>query len=135
MVDAAGKEKRARAVMLPVSSAFHTQLMAPAKKYLSDRLETVVPLIGRFPVVANVNAQPYSSEPTEFRRLLTDQLIRPVLWEDCVRTIMESSVDGFVEVGPGKVLTGLLRRIDKNAAGYNVSDPDGIKALPGALNG
>jgi len=134
VVEAAGKEKRARAVMLPVSSAFHTPLMEPARKYLGDRLETVVPGKGRFPVVANVNAQPYSFEPAGFRRLLTDQLIRPVLWEACVRTMMKNPVDGFVEVGPGKVLTGLLRRIDKSAVAYNVSDPDSIQALEEALD-
>jgi len=132
-VEAAGKEKRTRAVVLPVSSAFHTQLMETARESLGRRLNEVVPGKGSFPVVANVTAGLYPSEPDQIRRLLTDQVVKPVLWEDCVRAMVERGAANFVEVGPGKVLSGLLRRIDRKATCFNVSDMESIRAFQGAL--
>jgi [acyl-carrier-protein] S-malonyltransferase len=124
----AQKEKRTRAVLLPVSSAFHTPLMESAKEALKARLACVAPAQPRFPVVANVTAEVYPSSAEEIKGLLTEQVVRPVMWEDCVRQMRNSGAETFLEIGPGKVLTGLLKRIDRGAAGVNISDLSSINA-------
>jgi [acyl-carrier-protein] S-malonyltransferase len=130
-LQAAQKEKRTRAVLLPVSSAFHTPLMESAKEALKSRLDRAVTRQAQFPVVANVTAEAYPSLDEEIKRLLTDQVVRPVLWEDCIRQMRSSGAEVFMEVGPGKVLTGLLKRIDRGAAGVNISDASSINAYQG----
>jgi [acyl-carrier-protein] S-malonyltransferase len=82
-----------------------------------------------FPVIANVNAQQYPASIHEVKRLLTEQVVRPVLWEDCVRTMREHGAETFVEIGPGKVLAGLLRRINRDAVAINVSDLAGVRSF------
>ncbi len=128
-VEAAKKEKRTRAVMLPVSSAFHTSLMQPAKEALEARLDNLSAGSPGFPVIANVNAQEYPVSDHGMKELLTEQVVRPVLWEDCIRVMRESGAETFVEIGPGKVLTGLLRRIDREAVAINVSDLTGANSF------
>lgn len=128
-VEAAKKVKRSRAVMLPVSSAFHTSLMQPAKKALEARLENLSAGIPTFPVVANVNARTYPTSDHGVKQLLKEQVVQPVLWEDCIRTMRDSGAETFVEIGPGKVLAGLLRRIDREAASVSISDPAGVRSF------
>ncbi len=129
---AAVKEmKKTRAVLLPVSSAFHTRLMAPAQGPLQDRLASISLEKPDFPVVANVNAAPYPAGE-HGKQLLVDQIVKPVLWSDCIGTMREVGATTFIEIGPGKVLAGLLRRIDRNIRGINVSSLDGIESLSGA---
>jgi [acyl-carrier-protein] S-malonyltransferase len=128
-VEAARKERRTRAVMLPVSSAFHTSLMQPAKEALQERLNDVSAGSSCFPVIANVNAEEYPASDHGIRQLLTEQVVRPVLWEDCIRVMRESGAEIFVEIGPGKVLGGLLRRIDRDATAINVSDLAGVNSF------
>ncbi len=128
-VEAAKKAKRTRAVMLPVSSAFHTQLMGPAKEALAERLQGAKIGPSAFPVLANVNAQPYPPGESSVRDLLTEQVVNPVLWEDCVRSMLAEKPVVFVEIGPGKVLTGLLKRIDRAAAGINLDTLESIRAF------
>ncbi|HMK37273.1 MAG TPA: ACP S-malonyltransferase [Desulfomonilaceae bacterium] len=131
VIEASKREKRTRAVLLPVSSAFHTPLMDSAREALHMRLEHVSPGRPRFPVVANVTAAAYPPQQSEMRRLLTEQVVRPVLWEDCVRTMRDGGADVFVEIGPGKVLSGLLKRIDRAASAIPISDPASIGAFQG----
>lgn len=126
---AAGKERRTKTVMLPVSSAFHTVLMEPAVAPLRDRLAQASFSPGRFPVVANVNAQVYPAAAEEVQRLLIDQIVRPVLWDDCVAKMRALEVDCFLEIGPGKVLSGLLRRIDRSLRCKSVCDLEGVRSL------
>jgi [acyl-carrier-protein] S-malonyltransferase len=130
VVETVKERKRTKAVMLSVSSAFHTCLMEPAREKLREALDTVTFHEPRFPVVANVNGQPYSF-PNGAKQLIVDQLVHPVLWEDCVRTMSATGATRFVEVGPGKVLSGLLRRIDRKATSMSVSDLDSIRRLGG----
>jgi [acyl-carrier-protein] S-malonyltransferase len=128
-IEAAKQEKRTRAVLLPVSSAFHTSLMEPARQLLGSKLEEVSPGEARFPVVANVTAQIYPSSHAGIKQLLMDQVIRPVLWEDCVSLMKAKGVQTFIEVGPGKVLAGLLKRMDRNADAINVADMQSIRSF------
>jgi [acyl-carrier-protein] S-malonyltransferase len=73
----------------------------------------------RIPVVSNVDARPHDS-PEEIRQLLIQQVVQPVLWEDSMRYLIDESFDQFYEVGPGRVLRGLLRRIDRKAVCHSV---------------
>jgi len=131
VVEAAKGLKRTRAVMLPVSSAFHTSLMEPARDSLGKRLERAQLGKAAFPIVANVNAQPYDGAEAEIKRSLMDQVVSPVLWEDCVRTMRKSGAVHFIEIGPGKVLAGLLKRIDREAVPITISDMEGIRRFEG----
>jgi [acyl-carrier-protein] S-malonyltransferase len=132
VMDAAKKLKKSRAVILSVSSAFHTPLMEPARASLSRRLEHATLKKPKFPIVANVSGQTYPF-PDGAKQLMADQLVRPVMWQDCVQTMRQAGADIFVEVGPGKVLAGLLKRIDRKARALNVSHLDHIRSFQGVL--
>jgi len=123
------KEKRIRGVMLPVSSAFHTDLMQPARDALRIRLEHVTMRPPVFGVISNARAQPYPESDNDIKQLLIDQVVSPVLWEDSVRAMLNSGVGLFVEIGPGKVLTGLLRRIDRTAQTINISRIEDLRSF------
>jgi [acyl-carrier-protein] S-malonyltransferase len=132
-VEAVRKEKRTRAVVLNVSSAFHTRLMEPSLEALRGELGQVSFGQAAYPVVANLDAQTYPSVESEIKERLVNQVVHPVLWEDCVKTMMNRGAKTFIEIGPGKVLAGLLRRIEKAATAINVSDLQSLRSLQGTL--
>lgn len=105
----------ARAVPLAVAGAFHTPLMQPAVAALTAALEGATLSSPRIPVVSNVDALPHH-DPSEIRRLLIEQVVSPVRWEASMRYLLEQGCDLFYEVGPGRVLRGLLKRIQRKAA-------------------
>ncbi len=121
-MEAVRGEKRARAVLLNVSSAFHTSLMEPAAAHLGEVIKNTQMRPLQWPVVANLDAKPYPSHPDLMREKLLMQLVNPVRWEDCVAEMVAQGATTFIEFGPGKVLTGLLRRMDKTLTSMNVSD-------------
>jgi len=120
-----------RALRLNVSGAFHSPLMAPAENELAAHLEGVRFSDPRFPVVSNVTAEPVS-EGVVARDLLIRQLTAPVRWVASMRTILSSGVERFVELGPGSVLSGLLKRIDGSARAQTVGTANEVEALIGA---
>lgn len=101
-----------KAIPLAVAGAFHTQIMRPADKALAEALANVQMQRPKIPVVSNVDAQTHD-DPEEIRQLLIRQVIQPVLWEDSMKKLLQDGFDQFHEVGPGRVLRGLLRRIDR----------------------
>jgi [acyl-carrier-protein] S-malonyltransferase len=101
-----------KVVPLTVAGAFHTPIMQPAVERLTAALTTVTMNRPRIPVVSNIDGRPHQ-DPEEIRALLARQVVSPVLWEDSVRYLLNQGVDSFFEVGPGKVLQGLMRRIDR----------------------
>ncbi|MGK7312602.1 MAG: ACP S-malonyltransferase [Candidatus Longimicrobiales bacterium M2_2A_002] len=103
-----------RALPLNVSGAFHSPLMAVAESGLRAHLADVELSTPSFPVVSNVSAEPVA-DPAEAERLLIEQLTSPVRWTASMRTMLEAGADGFYELGPGRVLAGLMRRIDRSA--------------------
>ena len=103
-----------RALPLNVSGAFHSPLMSVAEEGLRAQLDAVEISAPAFPVVSNVTAQPISA-PADVRRLLVAQLTSPVRWTESVRAMLAGGVTDFVEVGPGSVLSGLVRRIERSA--------------------
>jgi len=120
-----------RALRLNVSGAFHSPLMAPAERELAAHLEGVEFHDPRFPVVSNVTAEPVS-EGAVARDLLIRQLTAPVRWVASMRTIRSAGIERFVELGPGSVLSGLLKRIDGNARAQTVGTATEVEAFIGA---
>jgi [acyl-carrier-protein] S-malonyltransferase len=110
-----------KSVPLTVAGAFHTEIMRPADLRLAEALSQVTVQVPRIPVYSNVDARPHEN-PEEIRQILVRQVVSPVLWEDCVRNMQAAGADQFYEVGPGKVLRGLLKRIDRKAECQNVND-------------
>jgi [acyl-carrier-protein] S-malonyltransferase len=117
-----------RSVMLPVSAPFHCALMVPAGERLAAYLGEVPFNRMDYPVVTNVEASP-NQDADRIRELLVKQVSRPVLWEDSVRAMVDKGIDTFVEIGPGKVLCGLIKRIAKHVATLNVEDVKSLDAL------
>lgn len=117
-----------RALMLDVSGPFHSELMRPAAGKLGDALESIEMNEANVPVVANVTALPVT-ESTEVKRLLIEQLSSPVRWEESIRHMLELGVTQFIECGPGKVLSGLVRKIDRNATVWPVYDEETLSAV------
>jgi [acyl-carrier-protein] S-malonyltransferase len=123
-----------RVVELPVSAPFHCALMRPAQERLARDLATLPLADARFPVLPNVTAEPERSGE-RFRRRLEEQVTAPVRWVETVRRIEALGATTLVEVGPGKVLTGLAKRIAPDLALLNVEDPASIDAAATALGG
>ena len=110
-----------RAIMLPVSAPFHSVLMQPAADKLAVELEKVTFHDAKIPVYANVTAKPETSA-AEIKQLLVKQAASPVLWQHTVENMIADGVKNFVEVGPGKVLTGFVKKINRDFVGQNVED-------------
>ena len=120
-------ERQGKAIPLKVSAPFHCSLMAPAAQKLAACLETVTIAPLAFPVLANVDARP-NEEARRVKELLVLQVDHPVRWEETVRAMAESGVTHVLEIGPGKVLTGLSRRIAKEIEVLPVGSVEGIEA-------
>lgn len=121
-----------RALPLPVSAPFHCALMRPAAERLSPELRAIRQGAFAFPVVANVTAAPYGAAEA-VAEMLIRQITAPVRWEESIRAMRAAGTGSFLEVGPGKVLSGLVRRIEKDAptAGFcGPADLDGVLGLP-----
>ncbi len=123
-----------RAVMLPVSAPFHCSLMAPAADAMSEALAGADITAPAVPLVANVLAAPIS-DPAEIRSRLVEQVTGTVRWRESVLWLAQNGVGTFVEIGTGKVLTGMVRRIHKEAAGIAVNTPEDIDALMEKIGG
>lgn len=123
----------ARRIMpLPVSAPFHTVLMKPAGEKLEQALAEVAITTPRIPVIHNVHAQT-ESDPQRIRELLVQQIYSPVQWTRCVQAMVDSGVRQVVECGPGKVLSGLNRRIDKTLESFSLEEPDALQQTLAAL--
>jgi len=124
---ALAKERGAkRALFLPVSAPFHSSLMAPAARRLQTELEplSVAPLT--CPVVSNVEAAPYQ-EKSKVKALLVEQVCAPVRWDESIQKMKDSGVTRFIEIGPGRVLSSLIKRIDRTARQKNIEDVSSLE--------
>ncbi|MEM7313754.1 MAG: [acyl-carrier-protein] S-malonyltransferase, partial [Planctomycetota bacterium] len=108
-----------KVIPLAVAGAFHTPLMQPAVGRLESVLASVQMQNSRIPVVSNVDAEPHT-DAQEMREILVRQVVQPVRWEQSMRWMKDQGVTQFYEIGPGKVLRGLLRRIDRQLPCENV---------------
>ena len=121
-----------KSVMLPVSAPFHCALMAPAADRLARELDAVTASDPRFPVVRNVDAG-VTRAAADVKPFLLRQVASPVRWTACVERLVAEGATAFVEVGPGRVLTGLVRRIVDGARGQSVEDIVGLEKALTAL--
>jgi [acyl-carrier-protein] S-malonyltransferase len=117
-----------RVVMLPVSAPFHCALMKPAEDRLAPELRALPSSTPRVPVIANVDAEPKTDGPSAIEALVR-QVSSPVRWEDVVRRLASSGIRAYVEVGPGTVLSGLVRKIDRAARMANLESPADLEAV------
>ncbi|MEH6568787.1 MAG: ACP S-malonyltransferase [Halioglobus sp.] len=115
-----------RALPLPVSAPFHTELMKPAGVRLIDAMDAIKFKTPTIPVVHNVHAQT-ESDPSRIKALLGEQIYSPVLWTQCIQTMVGKGAQRLVECGPGKVLSGLNRRIDKSLQSFSLEDPEQLR--------
>lgn len=130
----AKEEGAKRAVTLAVSVPSHCALMRPAARRLADDLAGLAITAPTTPVVHNVDAAVHA-DPEAIRDALVRQLYSPVQWVRCVKAMADRGVESLVEAGPGKVLTGLTRRIDKRIAALSVADPAGLDKALAACTG
>jgi len=122
---AAAKEQGARVVPLQVAGAFHSSLMEPAAEKLAPMLrEMRIGTLG-VPVIANVTGKTVT-DPEEIRDCLIRQVSSPVRWVDCMRTALDLGIREFLELGPGRVLAGLMRKIERSASVKSLSSPEDI---------
>lgn len=124
----------AKAVPLAVSVPSHSPLMEPAGIRLAKELEKIHVKDLKYPVISNADAEPYPSKDN-VASLLIKQLSRPVRWEESVARAVSAGVETFIEIGPGKVLCGLLKRINKELKSFNVEDVDSFKNVQNLLKG
>jgi [acyl-carrier-protein] S-malonyltransferase len=128
-VEIASQSGAKRAVILPVSAPFHSALMMPAQEKLEKDLQAIAFADLQLPLVTNVDADTIRTGE-EARGALVRQVSMTVRWEESMRMLLDEGVNTFVEVGPGRVLTGLMRQIERSVASLNVEDE---KSLAGTL--
>jgi len=116
-----------RAVPLKVAGAFHSPIMQPAAEGLAKMLADTPIRPTQIRVIANVNCQPHG-EPDTIRQHLIAQLTSPVLWQGCIERMLGDGAERFVEIGPGRILTGLLKKISRQTPVVNVSTAEGVAA-------
>jgi [acyl-carrier-protein] S-malonyltransferase len=130
----AGEQAKAlgakRVVPIPVSAPFHCALMKPAEERLAPELRALAVGDPRVPIVANVDAEPRRTGAAAIEALIA-QVSSPVRWEQVVQRLASEGVTTYVEVGPGTVLSGLVRKIHREATVLNVAGPDDLAALEG----
>lgn len=110
-----------RAIPLQVGGAFHSPLMEESKEKLKNEIAKTEICSPAIPIIANVNAD-YLKNPSQIKEALIEQIVNPVLWEDPIKKTQDAGVSVFVEVGPGRVLSGLVRRITPQSTVLNVED-------------
>jgi [acyl-carrier-protein] S-malonyltransferase len=121
-----------RSILLPVSAPFHCAMMAPAADIMATELATVVIEEPIVPIISNVSAQAIIA-PDEIRRLLVEQVTARVRWRESILFMKNNGVEKLFEIGSGKVLTGLTRRIDPNLKSISIQGPEGIDEFLGSL--
>ena len=125
----AAGEMGVKAIVLNVAGAFHSPLMASARTKLADVLKDITFNAPAFPVLSNVTGTLHSGDPEEMKETMLRPVTESVRWADCIKGAIQAGGKTFVEFGPGKVLSGLIKRIDKGVATLNVSDVATLEAI------
>ena len=132
MAKSIAAERRTRAIMLPVSAPFHCALMRPAAEMMQEALAETALAAPTVPLVANVTAAA-TSDPAEIKELLVEQVTRMVRWRESVLLFAADEVEEVVEIGAGRVLAGLVKRIDRTLAAVSVGTPAEVEQLVARL--
>jgi [acyl-carrier-protein] S-malonyltransferase len=128
------KEEGAKVIPLQVSGPFHSSLMKPAAEKFKEILSQISIHDVKTPVIANVTAKEVTSGK-EIKEKLIEQLYSPVRWEETVRELIDAGVDTFIEIGPGKVLSGLVKKVNRRATVLAIGDMESMKAALEKLKG
>lgn len=126
-IDIAKSKGAKRSMLLPVSAPFHCRLMAPATEVMAEALSSVTIVEPIVPIIANVTAAPVS-DPSEIRARLCEQVSGTVRWRESMQWMLDSGVTKQVEIGAGKVLTGLIKRMDKSVGAAAFGEPENLDA-------
>jgi [acyl-carrier-protein] S-malonyltransferase len=130
----AAKAKGAKLVVpLKVSGAWHSRFMSGAQEPLRSALERSALTVPRIEVIANISAGPYPPDPQRIRAMLADQIVNPVRWTQSMSALVDRGYRTFVEVGPGRVLSGLLKEVSKELTVMNVQDPETLNKFRAAV--
>jgi [acyl-carrier-protein] S-malonyltransferase len=132
-IESAKKKGAKKVIPLPVSVPSHCALMEPASRRLKQDLDRTAIADLRIPLVTNVEAVAVGSSDA-IRKALIRQLAQPVLWEDSIQSMIAAGIEVFIEVGPGRVLSGLVKRIHRESQVYNVEDSRSLKETLDGLN-
>jgi [acyl-carrier-protein] S-malonyltransferase len=130
----AKEEGAKRVIQLDVSGPFHSSLMKPAAENLRDTLDQIEIQEAKVPVIANVTALPMN-DATEIKEKLVEQLYSPVRWQQSVEKMLELGVDTFIEIGPGKVLSGLVKKVDRSIKTFAIYDEESLSSTIQTLKG
>ena len=122
------KKNKIKNIRLPVSAPFHCELMRSATEKMKDEILKVEFEKPEIKIMSNVTAQP-TNDPNEIKKLLIEQIEKPVRWREIVINMINSNVKKFIEIGPGKVLSGLIKRIDSNVELIQVNDLEDLNNL------
>ena len=122
------KNKNFKFIKLPVSSPFHCPLMNKATNTMKEKINETIFKDPKVEIISNVTANP-TKRSEEIKRLLIDQIEKPVRWRESVNKMIESNTNHFIEIGPGKVLSGLVKRINRNVKLNQVNNIEDIKLL------
>jgi [acyl-carrier-protein] S-malonyltransferase len=128
LMELASEAGAARAIRLQVGAAFHSELMKPVQEQLAERMSTVEWRDPETPLVGNASARILTSGD-EIHQALIDQIASPVRWVECVQALVDAGCDSFVELGPGRVLGGLVRQIAPGTETVSVESPDQLAEL------
>ena len=121
-IDLCKKAGAKRAMALPVSAPFHTSLMKPAAEQLAELVSSTAFATPTIPVIHNVHAQT-ETDPERIKALMLEQIYKPVMWVDCITALKQGGASVFAECGPGRVLNGLTKRIDREITSFAMDDP------------
>lgn len=127
-IDISKQKGAARAALLNVSGAFHSSLMSRAGQRLKEEISKVCFFEPELPVISNINAAP-ETDPVQIKENLIDQVSCTTYWEESIRYVASQKISTFLEIGPGKVLKGLIKRIDPSLLVHNIENTDNIKKL------
>ena len=122
------KKLNIKNIMLPVSAPFHCMLMRPATQIMNSKLKEIKFLVPNNKIVSNVTAQP-SENPENIKNLLIEQIEKPVRWRESIINMINYGNKKFIEIGPGKVLSGLVKRIDRNIELFQVNNIEDLNNL------
>ena len=127
------QQEKGRTAELAVSGGFHSPFMQEAAQKLIEQKEKILLTAPNIPVYANLTAKPYSWEAQQNRELLIAQVYSPVRWEETIMRMIADGFDTFIEVGPGKTLSGFMKKISKEATAYHVEDCRSLEETVAAL--
>ena len=127
------KDKGAKVIPLSVSAPFHTSMLKPASEKLQEELKVIELGEMKVPIITNVTAD-YIIDKNKIKDLLRKQVMSSVLWEDTIRKMLEAGTDTFVEIGPGKVLSGFIKKIDRKVTTINIEDTKSLEKALEILN-